>query len=64
VHINWPGERLFDLEVRDGLGRIVRRERIVEGSGNVEIPHVKAGVYNLLVTAPNGTRASAKWIKQ
>lgn len=62
--ISWPGHREFELEVRDGLGRIVHRERFVEGGGNVELPHVKAGVYNLLVTAPDGTRASAKWIKQ
>lgn len=64
LQISWPGYREFDLEVRDGLGRIVHREQIVEGSGNVELPHVKAGVYNLLVTAPDGMRASAKWMKQ
>ena len=64
LQISWPGYREFDLEVRDGLGRIVHREQIVEGSGNVELSHVKAGVYNLLVTAPNGKQASAKWMKQ
>jgi hypothetical protein len=64
LQISWPGYREFDLEVRDGLGRIVHREHILRESDNVELPHVKAGVYNLLVTAPDGMRASAKWIKQ
>lgn len=64
AHLAWPAFREFDLEVRDALGRIVHRERIVVGSSNVELPYVKAGVYDLLVTAPDGTRASAKWIKQ
>ncbi|MBS1938689.1 MAG: delta-60 repeat domain-containing protein [Bacteroidetes bacterium] len=62
--IRWPGYREFDLEVRDGLGRIVHREHILREGDNVELPHVKAGVYNLLVTAPDGTRASAKLMKQ
>lgn len=64
AHLAWPAFREFDLEVRDALGRIVHRERIVVGSSNVELPYVKAGVYDLLVTARDGTRASAKWIKQ
>ena len=64
IRINWPSQRSFDLEVRDGLGRIVHREHLFRESDNVELPHLKAGVYNLLVTALDGTRASAKWIKQ
>ncbi len=64
LQINWPGHREFDLEVLDGLGRIVHRKHLFRESANVELPHVKAGVYNLVVTAPDGTRASATWIKQ
>ena len=64
LQISWPGYHEFDLEVRDGLGRIVHREHLFRESDIVELPHVQAGVYNLLVAAPDGTRASAKWIQQ
>lgn len=64
VQFVWPASREFGLEIRDALGRIVHREHIFKESDSVDLSHVKAGVYNLLVTAPDGTRASAKWIKQ
>lgn len=64
LQLNWPGNRTFDLIVQDAMGRTLYRNRVLEETGTVDLSPIPNGLYFLLVTAPDGTRASAKWIKQ
>lgn len=64
IQLQWPGHNAINLEVQDALGRTVYREEALRAPFELDLSHLTAGVYNLLVTARDGRRASAKWIKQ
>lgn len=64
LRVEWSAHETFLLEVQDALGRSVHRESAQHASCNVDLFQLPPGLYNVLVTASDGARASAKWEKQ
>jgi len=64
VNFHWLGHTKAMLEVRDALGQLVHGETYVGGNWQVDLSHLPSGLYTVLLSAPEGGRATTKWIKQ
>ena len=64
LNVHWPGHTKAMLEVRDALGRMMHGGTYVGGSWQVDLSHLPSGLYTLLLSTPEGERATTKWIKQ
>jgi hypothetical protein len=64
AQLTWAGHYTIAMEVKDALGRTVHREQVLHEPFFVDLSRLPSGFYNLLATAPDGKRASAKWLKQ
>jgi hypothetical protein len=64
VQFTWPGHNMIAMEVMDALGRIVHREQVLHEPLATDLSALPAGMYNLLLTATDGKRTTAKWIRQ
>ena len=64
VRLQWPGMHTARAEVRDVLGRSVMGPLRLQTPFTVDLAGLPTGLYHLLLTAPDGRQAAAKWMKE
>ncbi len=64
VRLSWLGQVQFSVEVIDTKGRMVLQQQATYAPFDLDLSHLPSGLYNLLVTAPDGTKTTAKWMYQ
>ncbi len=64
VRLQWAGMHTAQAEVRDVLGRTVRGPLRLQAPFTLDLSALPTGLYHLLLTAPNGRQAAAKWMKE
>ena len=64
LHLEWSGDHIDELEVRDALGRSVLKRISILNNKPIDVASLVPGSYIVLARTAHGERAVAKWVKQ
>lgn len=63
LYIDWGGRPIWELEVRDALGRVAMKRTSVLDNNPIDVSSLATGTYTVLARNKQGERAVTKWVK-